>query len=111
MVSTSSSASDPAESIAARTEGRSSIMPVAVSLCTHSTPFASGVSFSAAVIAAYSTPRRQSGAATVLVRSPNLAAMAAQPSLNHPVSTTSTRSPGENRLTSVASHEPWPEAV
>ena len=85
-------------------------MPVAVSLCTHSTPLTSGVAFNAAVIAAYSTPRRQS-AATTLVRSPNFAAMADQPSLNQPVSTISTRSPGEKRLTKVASHDPWPEAV
>ena len=42
---------------------------------------------------------------------PNFSAIAAQPSLNQPVSAMSTVSPGENRLTSVASHEPWPEAV
>ena len=110
IVSTSSSAPDPAASIAARTSGMLIAMPVAVSLWTHSTPLASGEAFSAAVMAAYSTPRRQS-AATVIGRKPNLTAIALQPSLNHPVSTISTVSPGENKLTSVASHEPWPEAV
>ncbi len=111
MVSTSSSASDPAASIASRTDGMSSAMPVDVSLCTHSTPRAAGCAFSAAVIAPYSTPRRHPRWPRATGRRPNFSAMADQPSLNQPVSTTSTSSPGENRLTSVASHEPWPDAV
>ena len=111
IVSTSKRASDPAASMAARTEGMSNAMPVEVSLWTHSTPLAAGCCRSAWVIASYSTPRRQSGPATTTGFRPNLTAVADQPSLNQPVSTTSTVSPGENRLTSVASHEPWPEAV
>ena len=86
-------------------------MPVDVSLWTQSTPFAAGFALRAAVMAPYSMPRRQSGLPITTGLRPNLTAMSDQPALNQPVSTTSTVSPGENRLTSVASHEPWPEAV
>jgi len=112
IVSASSRAGWRAASIAARMRASGSVIPVEVSLCTAQTARISCAwsASSAARTASGSQPRRQS-AATVVTCRPRSAAICDQSSEKCPVSTTSSRSPGENRLTRLASQAEWPEPV
>ena len=112
MVSTISSAGWPAASIALRISAIGDRQPVEVSLCRTQTALISLLlsSRSCASIAFGSAPMRQS----VLMNSglsPSLLAIFFHSVANWPVSTISTRSPGDSVLTSAASHAPVPVAV
>ena len=112
MVSTKNSAGWPAASIALRISATGDRQPVEVSLCSTQTAlislFLSLRRWSS--IAAGSAPVRQS----VLMNSgrrPSFSAMFFHSVANWPVSTISTRSPGDSVFTSAASHAPVPVAV
>ena len=112
MVSTINSAGWPAASMALRISAMGDEQPVEVSLCTTQTALISLlVSLRrCASIAAGSAPVRQS----VLMKSglrPSFSAMFFQSVANWPVSTISTRSPGDSVLTSAPSQAPVPVAV
>ncbi len=112
MVSTRNSAGWPAASIALRISATGERQPVDVSLCSTQTALIS-LFLSArrcSSTAAGSAPTRQS----VLMNSglrPSFSAMFFHSVANCPVSTISTRSPGESVLTSAPSHAPVPVAV
>ena len=108
-MSTSSSASEPAASIASRTSATRLVTPVEVSLWTTITAAIDGSCRSTAATLSGSTPWRQSPS-TQSTSSPNRSAIARQSVAKWPVSKASTRSPGESVLTSAASHAPVPDA-
>ena len=112
MVSTMSSAGWPAASIALRMGAIGDRQPVAVSLCSTQTALIScALSLRrCSSIAAGSAPVRQSVAMNSGLR-PSLTAMFFHRVANWPVSTISTRSPGERALTRAASQAPVPVAV
>ena len=111
MTSTSSSASCPAASIAARTSATRLVTPVEVSLWTTITARISAPpsAASSSPTRSGSTPWRQSPS-TQTTSSPSRSAIARQSVAKCPVSNARTRSPGESVLTSAASHAPVPEA-
>ena len=112
MVSTRNSAGWPAASIALRMSAIGERQPVEVSLCSTQTALISlFVSLRRwASIAAGSAPMRQSVVMNSGLR-PSFSAMFFHSVANWPVSTISTRSPGESVLTSAASQAPVPVAV
>ena len=107
-MSTSSSASWPAASIAARISGTRLVTPVEVSLWTTMTAAIRGSSRRISSAASGSAPWRQSPG-THTTSSPSRSAIARQSVAKWPVSNASTRSPGESVLTSAASHAPVPD--
>ena len=112
MVSTRNSAGWPAASIALRISAIGDRQPVEVSLCrTHTALISCALSLRrCSSITFGSAPMRQS----VLMNSglrPIFSAITFQSVPNWPVSTISTRSPGDSVLTSAASHAPVPVAV
>jgi hypothetical protein len=107
-VSTSSSGSRPAASIAARISGTRLVTPVEVSLCTTITAAMPGSSRRIASARSGSAPWRQSPG-TQTTSSPRRSAIARHSVAKWPVSNASTRSPGESVLTSAASQAPVPD--
>ena len=107
-MSTSSSASEPAASIASRTSATRLVTPVDVSLCTTMTAAIEGSCRSTAATLSGSTPWRQSPS-TQSTSSPSRSAIARHSVAKWPVSNASTRSPGESVLTSAASQAPVPD--
>ena len=112
MVSTISSAGWPAALIALRIGSIGDRQPVAVSLCsTHTALISCALSLRrCSSIAAASAPVRQSPGMNSGL-SPSFCAMVFHSVANWPVSTISTRSPGDSVLTSAASQAPVPVAV
>ena len=108
MVSTSSSASEPSASIAARISGTRLVTPVEVSLCTTITARIDGSARSIAPAVSGSAPWRQSPG-THATSSPSRSAIARHSVAKWPVSKASTRSPGDSVLTSAASQAPVPD--
>ncbi len=110
-MSTSSSAGWFAASIALRTSPMRLVAPVDVSLCTTQTALIacplSSRSFASSTAA--SAPRRQSVGMKSVTR-PSLVAILFQSVAKWPVSTISTRSPGESVFTRAASQAPVPDA-
>ena len=111
MVSTMNRAGCPARSSARRTSATREVTPVEVSLWTMQTALIRWPRSAARVASTCSgsTPWRQSPGSSS-ISSPSRLAMAHQRLAKCPVSTISTRSPGESVLTSAASQAPVPEA-
>ncbi len=107
-MSTSSSASEPAASIASRTSGTRLVTPVDVSLCTTITAAIDGSERRTAATLSGSTPWRQSPGTQSTSR-PSRSAIAFHSVAKWPVSKASTRSPGDSVLTSAASQAPVPD--
>ena len=112
MVSTIKSAGWPAALMALRIAAIGDRQPVAVSLCSTQTAL---ISWPLSLrrcssITAGSAPVRQSPLMNSGL-SPSFSAMVFHCVANWPVSTISTRSPGDSVLTRAASHAPVPVAV
>ena len=107
-MSTSSSASEPAASIAARTSATRLVTPVDVSLWTTITARTPWSARRTASARSGSAPWRQSPGIQTTSR-PRRSAIARHSVAKCPVSNASTLSPGDSVLTSAASHAPVPE--
>ena len=110
MVSTISSASWPAASIARRTAATSLSTPVEVSLWTTPTALIRrSVSFRNASSTASGSAALRQSPGSVTTSAPKSPAISAHHVENAPVSGMTMASPGRNRLTMVLSQAPWPE--